>query len=76
MSQEEAARARLIAHYEQKARETQERAERIRRSMTDLPDEAERVRARIQLGRLSAIVEENKAKAERLRPFEPGTPGP
>jgi hypothetical protein len=49
MSDEDAARARLLAYYEQKGREMLERAEEVRSMLPGIEDRAKRTRLAIEL---------------------------
>jgi hypothetical protein len=69
MSDEDAARARLLAYYEQKERESLERAEELRSTLPGVQDKAKRTRLAIELTRLTNLVDEFRAKAEQLRPL-------
>ena len=71
MSEEDAARARLLFHYEGKGREFHERMERLRVSVTEVADEAVRRSINQQLARLTAAAEDNRNKADRLRGLWP-----
>ena len=63
---EAAARARLLAHYEQRERELTAKLEQIRATLVGLTGEAE-IKAKIQLGRARNLAEDYRAKAARLR---------
>jgi hypothetical protein len=71
MSDEDAVRARLLAHYEQKEGEFLAKAERLRTSMPGMTANEE-LKATIYLARLTYLVEENREKAARLRDTLPG----
>ena len=63
---ESAARARLLAHYEQREIELVAKLERVRASMAGMTKDEEH-KAKIQVGRLTSLVEENRAKAAAIR---------
>jgi hypothetical protein len=61
------ARARLIAQLETTARELDARAERLRRSLSDLSDATEHADSLAVIAQLTALAQLNWTKAERLR---------
>jgi hypothetical protein len=67
MSDEDARQARLLAYYEQKKRESLERAEELRSALPGIPDEAKRKRTTMEVTRLTNLVDEYRDKAEQLR---------
>jgi hypothetical protein len=69
MSHEDAARARLLAYYEQKEREFLERVEELRARLSDAPDEATPGLLAREVARLTNLADEFRAKAEQLRPM-------
>jgi hypothetical protein len=68
MSDEDAARARLLAYYEQKERELLERAKKLSETLPGIADEVKRKRTASEVSRITHVAEGHRAKADQLRP--------
>ena len=61
------ARARLLGHFDQKALELEDRAQRLRHLLEALEDVKDRADAVAMIAQLTALAELNRSKASRLR---------
>ncbi|MBM0206171.1 hypothetical protein JNW90_26520 [Micromonospora sp. STR1s_5] len=66
----EVAGARLLAHYEEKARRTESEATRLRTEMDATIDEKRRRLFQNRITRLTGLAAENRGKAARLKGLE------